>query len=205
MKKNLLSILVFSAIASTALAGESAMVLPSESGALSIHAASAAELTLGNLTLSVAEGEVIDEEDGTFKVALAYTAENTDDHPLASGTVYYSVTSEEGFSASNSIDIDLTAGSRNIYVSGLAYSTEYTLTVTSVSVDEFNMETFDTDHLMDITDNLPSVKFTTNTPTAIQSNKSLSSAASVSKYISNGNIVIQQGKKIYNISGTLAR
>ncbi len=99
--------------------------------------------TVENAALAVADDEAISEEDGTFKVTFTYNATVPETAQMASGELAYTVTAEGKEPITGTTDFDVDSESRNIYVKGLDYDTEYTLTVNSIKIADMDLETFE--------------------------------------------------------------
>lgn len=95
-----------------------------------------------NMTLTVPEDAVI-EEDGTFQVVFGYTATVDESIIIPSGSVSYTVTAEGKEPVQGTYDFDVDKDAQNIWISGLDYETDYTITINSVSILSTDIETFE--------------------------------------------------------------
>lgn len=95
-----------------------------------------------NMTLSVAKDAVI-EEDGTFPVVFGYTATVDESIIIPSGSVSYTVTAEGKEPVTGTYDFDVAKDAQNIWISGLDYETDYTITINSVSILSTDIETWE--------------------------------------------------------------
>lgn len=123
-------------------------------------------IALSNMSLTIADGETLD-EDGCLKVVFNYDAEILDEAAAIMGhveAVIY-VYDENGNELSWSPwDIKLDGSFRNIYVDGLELGKSYTFKIGKVEGGVFSLETF-TDEPMEIAiDELPTITYTIPAP-----------------------------------------
>ena len=93
-----------------------------------------------NMTLTVAKDAVM-ADDKTFPVVFGYTA-TVDESiaAMASGTISYTVTAEGKEPINGETDFDVAKDTRNIWIPGLDNETDYIITINSVSVSYFDLE-----------------------------------------------------------------
>lgn len=127
--------------------------------------APAAKVTITDMTLTVAEGEQID-EDGDFKVTFGYKATVLDENVMAVGSAKISV-----FDAENNAVVEgeawpfnMPQTSKNIYVSNLQGGKEYTIKIDEVVIKDNSKIDYETvfvgEDILKITEGLPTLKFT---------------------------------------------
>lgn len=127
--------------------------------------APAAKVTITDMTLTVAEGEQID-EDGDFKVTFGYKAAVLDENVMAAGSFKISV-----FDADNNPVVEgepwtfnMSQTSKNFYVSNLTGGKEYTVKVDEVVIKDNSKIDYETvmegEEILKITEGLPTLKFT---------------------------------------------
>ncbi len=123
------------------------------------------KVTIEDMSLTVAEGEQID-EDGDFKVTFNYKGIINDESVMPSGSFKISV-----YDADNNPIVEgepwtftFSAGSKNVYVSDLEGGKEYTIKVDEVVVKDNSKIDYETvftgEEILKITEGLPSLKFT---------------------------------------------
>ena len=95
-----------------------------------------------NMTITVPEDAVI-EEDGTFPAVFGYTATVDESVVLAEGSVSYTVTAQGKEPVTGTYSFDVDKDAQNIWISGLDYETDYTITINSVSILSTDIETFE--------------------------------------------------------------
>ncbi|GEM_PF-4590137 len=133
----------------------------------------APKVSIENVALKVATGEMIDDEDGTFKVTCTYDGRILDENlammsfMLAPCFTYDVVNVKTGEVVKSNIDadFDIEFGVKNLYVSDLDYETEYRLDLKRIYVIDYSTADWETnfgDIIFDQTENLPSVTFTTD-------------------------------------------
>ncbi|MCQ2220223.1 MAG: DNRLRE domain-containing protein [Prevotella sp.] len=124
-----------------------------------------AKVEIKDMSLTVAEGEQID-EDGDFKVTFNYKGIINDESVMPSGSFKISV-----YDADNNPIVEgepwtftFSAGSKNVYVSDLEGGKEYTIKVDEVVVKDNSKIDYETvftgEEILKITEGLPSLKFT---------------------------------------------
>lgn len=132
---------------------------------VSVKAAENAKVSVSDMSLSVAEGEQID-EDGDFKVTFNYTGKVLDESVMAGMSFKISVYDAENKPVveNESYTCALSAGSKNVYVSNLEGGKEYTIKVVEVVVKDNSKIDYETifqgEEILKITDGLPTLKFT---------------------------------------------
>ncbi|MBQ0046923.1 MAG: hypothetical protein KBT33_05330 [Prevotellaceae bacterium] len=131
--------------------------------------APAAKASLTDMSLSVAEGEQID-EDGDFKVTFNYKGTVLDESVMAAGSLKITVLDATGAAIveGEPWTFSFSAGSKNIYVSDLEGGKEYTLKIDEITIKDnskIDYETvFEGEEILKITEGLPTVKFTPVAP-----------------------------------------
>lgn len=128
-------------------------------------APAAGPVSISNISLTVAEGEQID-EDGDFKVTFNYTVKIADESVKAAGNMKISV-----FDADNNTVVDGESWTfspsqnfKNLYISNLQGGKEYTIRIDEITIKDnskIDWETvFEGEEILKITEGLPTLKFT---------------------------------------------
>lgn len=128
----------------TFFGGYTAPLVAKVEGVYKHKVASEPELaTVENMTLTVAEDAVIEDEDKTFPVVFGYKAIVDESiSPMASMSVTYKVTTNGEEILSETYEgIDIAKETQNIWIKNMEYGKTYTVTITSVSVSYFDLET----------------------------------------------------------------
>ncbi|MEE0521659.1 MAG: hypothetical protein UDK36_09785 [Bacteroidaceae bacterium] len=149
--------------------------------------------TVENMTLTVAEDAVIEDEDKTFPVVFGYKAIVDESiSPMASMSVTYKVTANgEEILSETFAGIDIAKETQNIWIKNMEYGKTYTVTITSVSVSYFDLETFGDNvaYTKTFAEDELTATFTTNAiPVSIDGINA--AAKSNRKVVENGRVVI---------------
>ncbi len=149
--------------------------------------------TVENMTLTVAEDAVIEDEDKTFPVVFGYKAIVDESiSPMASMSVTYKVTTNGEEILSETYEgIDIAKETQNIWIKNMEYGKTYTVTITSVSVSYFDLETFGDNvaYTKTFAEDELTATFTTNAiPVSIDGINA--AAKSNRKVVENGRVVI---------------
>lgn len=149
--------------------------------------------TVENMTLTVAEDAVIEDEDKTFPVVFGYKAIVDESiSPMASMSVTYKVTTNGEEILSETYEgIDIAKETQNIWIKNMEYGKTYTVTITSVSVSYFDLETFGNNvaYTKTFAEDELTATFTTNAiPVSIDGINA--AAKSNRKVVENGRVVI---------------
>lgn len=149
--------------------------------------------TVENMTLTVAEDAVIEDEDKTFPVVFGYKAIVDESiSPMASMSVTYKVTTNgEDILSETFAGIDIAKETQNIWIKNMEYGKTYTVTITSVSVSYFDLETFGDNvaYTKTFAEDELTATFTTNAiPVSIDGINA--AAKSNRKVVENGRVVI---------------
>ena len=154
-----------------------------------------------NMTLSVAEGTVV-EDDKIFPVVFGYTATLHETiAAMASGSISYTVTAEGKEPVQGTYDFDVAKDAQNMWIPGLDNETDYTVTINSVSVSYFDLETFESKVVFEqmFQDGELTVSFNTGVPVGI--NGVAAGAESDRKVRVDGKIVIIKNGQRSTVSG----
>lgn len=149
--------------------------------------------TVENMTLKVAEDAVIEDEDKTFPVVFGYKAIVDESiSPMASMSVTYKVTTNgEEILSETFAGIDIAKETQNIWIKNMEYGKTYTVTITSVSVSYFDLETIGDNvvYTKTFAEDELTATFTTNAiPVSIDGINA--AAKSNRKVVENGRVVI---------------
>lgn len=146
-----------------------------------------------NMTLTVAEDAVMDDKDKTFPVVFGYKAIVDESiSPMASMSVTYKVTTNGEEILSETFEgIDTAKETQNIWIKNMEYGKTYTVTITSVSVSYFDLETLGNNvaYTKTFAEDELTATFTTNAvPVSIDG---INAAAKANrKVVENGRVVI---------------
>ena len=143
-----------------------------------------------NMTLTVAEGTVI-KDDKTFPVVFGYTV-TVDESiaAMASGWISYTVTAEGKEPITGGIDFNVAEDARNIWIPGLDNETDYTITINSVSVSYFDLETYETQVAFEKKFEAGELTASFNTGVPVGINGVAAGAKANRKVVENGRVVI---------------
>lgn len=143
-----------------------------------------------NMTLTVAEDAVI-EDDKTFPVVFGYTV-TVDESiaAMASGWISYTVTAEGKEPITGGIDFNVAEDTRNIWIPGLDNNTDYTITINSVSVSYFDIETLETQVAFEKKFEAGKLTATFNSGVPVGINGVAAGAKANRKVVENGRVVI---------------
>lgn len=144
-----------------------------------------------NMTLTVAKDAVISDKDKTFPVVFGYTA--TVDEAIAamaSGWISYTVTAEGKEPINGEIDFDVDKDACNIPIPGLDNNTDYTITINSVSVSYFDIETLETQIAFEKKFEAGKLTATFNSGVPVGINGVAAGAKANRKVVENGRVVI---------------
>ena len=178
----------------TFFGGYTAPLVAKVEGVYKHKVASEPELaTVENMTLTVAEDAVIEDEDKTFPVVFGYKAIVDESiSPMASMSVTYKVTANgEEILSETFAGIDIAKETQNIWIKNMEYGKTYTVTITSVSVSYFDLETFGDNvaYTKTFAEDELTATFTTNAiPVSIDGINA--AAKSNRKVVENGRVVI---------------
>lgn len=178
----------------TFFGGYTAPLVAKVEGVYKHKVASEPELaTVENMTLTVAEDAVIEDEDKTFPVVFSYKAIVDESiSPMASMSVTYKVTANgEEILSETFAGIDIAKETQNIWIKNMEYGKTYTVTITSVSVSYFDLETFGDNvaYTKTFAEDELTATFTTNAiPVSIDGINA--AAKSNRKVVENGRVVI---------------
>lgn len=178
----------------TFFGGYTAPLVAKVEGVYKHKVASEPELaTVENMTLTVAEDAVIEDEDKTFPVVFGYKAIVDESiSPMASMSVTYKVTTNgEEILSETFAGIDIAKETQNIWIKNMEYGKTYTVTITSVSVSYFDLETFGDNvaYTKTFAEDELTATFTTNAiPVSIDGINA--AAKSNRKVVENGRVVI---------------
>lgn len=143
-----------------------------------------------NMALTVAEDAVM-ANDKTFPVVFGYTA-TVDESiaAMASGWISYTVTAEGKEPITGGIDFNVAEDTRNIWIPGLDNNTDYTITINSVSVSYFDIETLETQVAFEKKFEAGELTATFNSGVPVGINGVAAGAKANRKVVENGRVVI---------------
>ena len=143
-----------------------------------------------NMALTVAEDAVM-ANDKTFPVVFGYTA-TVDESiaAMASGWISYTVTAEGKEPITGGIDFNVAEDTRNIWIPGLDNNTDYTITINSVSVSYFDIETLETQVAFEKKFEAGELTATFNSGVPVGINGVAAGAKANRKVVENGHVVI---------------
>ena len=142
------------------------------------------------MALTVAEDAVM-ANDKTFPVVFGYTA-TVDESiaAMASGWISYTVTAEGKEPVQGTYDFNVANDAQNMWIPGLDNNTDYTITINSVSVSYFDIETLETQVAFEKKFEAGKLTATFNTGVPVGINGVAAGAKANRKVVENGRVVI---------------
>lgn len=143
-----------------------------------------------NMTLTVAKDAVM-ADDKTFPVVFGYTA-TVDESiaAMAAGSISYTVTAEGKEPVQDTYSFDVDKDAQNMWIPGLDNETDYTITINSVSVSYFDIETLETQVVFEKKFEAGELKASFNTGVPVGINGVAAGAKANRKVVENGRVVI---------------
>ena len=151
------------------------------------------------------------DEDDDVKVVLTYNADIVGSYAesfMLDAQFAYEVrevATGEIVVSSTKNPVNVADGTLNIYISDLQPQTQYSITITGVSVTDFDLSTFESVDVFTETATLASQTFTTGLPTGIANVEAAPAQKADGKYLENGQIVIYKNGVKYNAAGAVIR